>query len=507
MFINALRLLDTKSIIDNTVVIMKSLILIVGAGPVGSTLALDLARRGVPVRLLDRASGPFLGSRAKGIQPRTLEVMEDLGVLDELIAGAGEYPKLAIHLGPLALPRSMFTMEPSSESTPHPNIKLSPQFNTDAALHRALVLAGIDIEYNCEVINVEQDAEGVTTTLASGEIIRGSYLVGADGGSSTVRKRAGITFTGSTDEEDQMVIADVQIPKLRTDRWHIWPGVGGRFLGACPLPKSPFFQVMLRLPRAANIDKDPEVLKNAVRQALARKRLKAGEFGWVSLFRPNIRLADNYRKGRVFLAGDAAHSHTPAGGQGLNTGVQDAYNLGWKLGQVLAGAPEQLLDTYEAERRPVAAAVLKLSTERYENIQSNKRSAITRGDEERQLLLNYRGGPLAFPGATNLGQLLPGDRLPDGRDAAGKRIFDQLTGPDFGLLAIGTSEPIKVGGVEASGAAGLRTIHLPAGSYGASEPMLVLVRPDGYIAAIATAGHPEPVIQALDHLVPAAGHR
>ena len=494
-------LLESKFFIDNTVFIMNTLVLIIGVGPVGSTLALDLARRGVPVRLIDRASGPFPGSRAKGLQPRTLEIFADLGILDEVLAGAAPaYPKTGIHLGPLTVPWTMFAKKPRTDATPYPNPALSPQFNTDAVLHNALAAAGIAVEYNREVTGVQQDAQGVSTTLADGGTVRSSYVVGADGGSSTVRKSAGITFTGKTDEEDRMVIADVPIPGLRRDRWHIWPGGAGRFLAACPLPGSPLFQVMLRLPRAARIDNDPEALKAAVRGALARRRLTAGEFGWVSLFRPNVRLADSYRKGRIFLAGDAAHTHTPAGGQGLNTGVQDAYNLGWKLGQVVAGAPEQLLDTYESERRPIAAAVLKLSTERYENIDGNKRGALARGEEERQLSLNYRGGPLAFSGpSAPLGQLQAGDRLPDARDTAGNRVFDLLAGPGFGLLAIGTPAAAAALGFGATAGAGLRAIDLPAGTYGATEPMLVLVRPDGYLAAVAAADRPEPITRALAH--------
>lgn len=477
---------------------MADHVLIVGAGPVGSALALDLARRNVRVRIVDRSDGPFEGSRAKGVQPRTQEVFEDLGVLDELLAGSSPYPKLGIHLGPFTLPHTMIRSLPVTTDTPYPNTVLSPQSHTDGVLHAALVKSGVRVEYNRQVISVKQDPEGVTTALADGDIIRSTYLVGTDGASSTVRKQIGATFTGTTDEEDHMIIADVTIPGLRRHRWHIWPGSAGRFLGACPLPDGERFQVMLRLPQAARIANESSVLQDIVREALAKKRLTAGDFSWVSLFRPNIRLADHYRNRRVFLAGDAAHAHTPAGGQGLNTGVQDAYNLGWKLDAVLHGAPEALLDTYEAERRPVAARVLKLSTDRYKSFETDTKAATTRGEEERQLLLNYRTSPLAGFTSTGAGTLRAGDRLPDGRDVDDKRVFASTAGPDLTVLAIGGAATSR--SVTARAADWPRIVHLPSGSYGTKEPTLILVRPDGYIAAITPSTDPEPIDAALESM-------
>ena len=473
-------------------------VVVVGAGPVGSALALDLARRDVNVRIIDRASGPFAGSRAKAVQPRTQEVLEDLGVLDALLAGAAPYPKLGIHLGPLTLPRTMIAVGKPTPEIPYPSAVLSPQFNTDRVLHEALQAAGVSVEYNTEVLTVEQDPDGVTMALSTGERVRSAYAVGADGGSSMVRKQAGITFTGSTDDEDRMVIADVVISDLRRNRWHIWPGTNGRFLGACPLPGGDLFQVMLRLPKATQIANDPATLQGAVRDALAARKLSAGEFRWVSLFRPNIRLADHYRSGRVFLAGDAAHAHTPAGGQGLNTGIQDAYNLGWKLGAVLHGADEDLLDTYESERRPIAAAVLKLSTERYESFDGNAKKAVTRGDEERQLVLNYRSSPLSSDSSTFVGGLRSGDRLPDAIATDGSRVFAQTAGPRAVLVGIGAE------GAEAARALArgrkITVVEVPVATYGAKEPALVLVRPDGYIAAIAGASDTSAISQSLTTL-------
>lgn len=447
------------------------------------------------VRIIDRASGPFPGSRAKAVQPRTQEVLEDLGVLDALLAGAAPYPKLGIHLGPFTLPRTMIAVGKPTPEIPYPSAVLSPQFHTDRVLHDALHAAGVSVEYDTEVVGVDQDSDSVTTTLSTGERVRSTYAVGADGGSSRVRKQAGITFTGSTDEEDRMVIADVTIPGLRRNRWHIWPGTSGRFLGACPLPGGDLFQVMLRLPKATQIANDPATLQSAVRDALAARSLSAGEFRWASLFRPNIRLAEHYRNGRIFLAGDAAHAHTPAGGQGLNTGIQDSYNLGWKLGAVLGGADEELLDTYESERRPIAAAVLKLSTERYESFDGNAKKAVTRGDEERQLVLNYRSSAISSRSSAVVGALHAGDRLPDAIATDGNRVFARTAGPRAVLVGIGPH------GAESAHALAhgrdIAVVEVPSGTYGAKEPALMLVRPDGYIAVLSGVEDTSAISQSL----------
>lgn len=470
-------------------------VVVVGAGPAGSALALDLARRDVAVRIVDRAEGPFSGSRAKAVQPRTQEVLEDLGVLEALLAGAASYPKLGIHLGPITVPRTMIAVEKPTTRIPYPSAVLSPQFHTDRVLHDALRAAGVDVEYNAEVLGVEQDDEGVTTTLCTGERLRSAYVVGADGGSSVVRKRAGIAFAGRTDDDDRMVIADAVIPGLSSNRWHIWPGVNGRFLGACPLPGGELFQVMVRLPRATPIANDLATLQTVVREALSARRLDVGEIRWVSLFRPNIRLADRYRNRRILLVGDAAHAHTPAGGQGLNTGIQDAYNVGWKLGAVLRGGDPGLLDSYESERRPIAAAVLELSTERYESFDRKSKKAVTRGDEERQLMLNYRTSPLSVSSSTSVGDLRAGDRIPDAITTRGSRLFTRLAGPGPALVGIG-AEGAESARALAKGR-GIGVVELPSGEYGATAPSVVLVRPDGYISAISDSSDTAPITQGF----------
>jgi len=212
---------------------------------------------------------------------------------------------------------------------------------------------------------------------------------------------------------------------------------------------------------------------------------------WRSVFRPNIRLAEAYRRGRVFLAGDAAHVHTPAGAQGLNTGIQDAYNLGWKLGQVLAGADARLLDSYEAERLPIAAGVLGLSTKKYEGLAKLDPASLRRGKDEQQLSLTYHGGPLAPSGRDRTTTLQAGDRAPDA-DLPGSRLFDTFRGPHFTLIAYGPQAAAASDELDwpAAGAP-LRRITVDGQdsfrrSYGIEGDTLLLVRPDGYLGHIAT---------------------
>jgi 2-polyprenyl-6-methoxyphenol hydroxylase-like FAD-dependent oxidoreductase len=491
-------------------------VLIVGAGPVGTALAIDLTRRDVAVRIIDGAEHGFDGSRAKGVQPRTLEVFEDLGALDDVLAGGSAYPMMGLHVGPFTVPLRMLRSPYAGDATvPYPHTWLSPQFITDRALHHRLHALGVDVEYHHELIGLSEarDVVEVSTTTPDGpETITARYVVGADGGSSAVRKSAGIEFIGSTDDADRMLIIDADVSGgLSRNRWHVWPGRGGRlsqFTGACPLPHGDQFQWMIRLAP----DEDPPLgeaqITARIRASTGNKRLAVHNITWTSVFRPNIRLAENYRRGRVFLAGDAAHVHPPSGAQGLNTGVQDAYNLGWKLGQVLAGAPPELLDTYETERQPIAAAVLGLATKKYAGMAKLEPSSLTRGKDEQQIALSYRGGPLAPAAAESTATLHVGDRAPDSElhDRAGTpvRLFDLYRGPHFTAVAVGPGAARVLGQLvwPTSGAQLRRvTIDRPDDDgavqlndtvgtfrkhYGVTEDALLLIRPDGYLASIVT---------------------
>ncbi len=463
-------------------------VLIVGAGPAGSALATDLVRRGVEIRVIDKADGTFAGSRAKGIQPRTQEVLEDLGVLDEVLAAGARYPWMAAHIGRLTLSWPMQRSHRPSQAIPYPNILLVPQRETDRILHDRLGEQGLQIEFGTALTSLHQDSDWVVASVETSrgnETIRARYLIGADGGASTARKQLNITFVGVTDEADRMIVADAEIDGLARNRWHVWPRAKGRFLAICPLPSSAQFQIMLRL----RPDEQPDISEPALAEAVATltgdPTLRLHGLTWASVFRPNIRMVEHYRSGRVLLAGDAAHVHTPAGAQGLNTGVQDTYNLGWKLGQVLAGAPDALLDTYESERLPVAARVLGVSTELYAGLEKRRLSSLRRGDEERQLGLSYHGTPLAPLNSARTETLRVGDRAPDGRNV-GERLFDVFRGPHFTLLAFDCAPavdwPTKGAPVHTTTiSAAAERLRL---DYGITKPTQILIRPDGYIVHI-----------------------
>ncbi|MEU9449907.1 FAD-dependent oxidoreductase [Streptomyces sp. NPDC048277] len=481
-------------------------VLVVGAGPAGSALAIDLVRRGLDVRIVDKSPHAFDGSRAKGVQPRSLEVLDDLGALDDVLAGGDIYPKLGLHGGPLTLPWKMFPHREATADVPYPNTWLIPQYRTDRALHARLRQLGLGVEFGREMVELTQDADTVTVKVAGVdgiEEITARYVVGADGGASGVRRRLDIGFAGSTDESDRMLIVDASVTGLARNRWHMWPRPGGRLIGACPIPHSDAFQWIVRLTPDEEPPREKDAIVRRIREHTRDRRIELHDIHWTSVFRPNIRLAEHYGRGRVFLAGDAAHVHTPAGAQGLNTGIQDAYNLGWKIAQVLAGADARLLDTYEAERQPIAAGVLGLSTEKWAGIARLDPSSMKRGKDEQQLALSYFGGPLAPADGESTPTLRVGDRAPDAEllDADGRqiRLFDVLRGPDFTAIAYGADAAEALGNLNwpAAGARLKRITVGPGGAltdlsntlqraFGLAGDTLLLIRPDGYLGHIAT---------------------
>lgn len=439
-------------------------VLIVGAGPCGLALACDLARRGVPALLVEQAPALFPGSRGKGIQPRTREVFDDLGIGDAVREHGGPAPVgMVWQNGERTGEHRMFRVAAPTDAEPYGEPWMMPQWRTQEILLARLRELGGDVTFSTALTGLAQDADGVTAQLSTGPV-RASYLVAADGGRSTVRRALGIAMTGETVDPAPMLVADVRVAEHALDRlnWHMMNTDAG-FIALCPLPGTADFQLTAQFKEG-----EPDTSADGVRALVAERTHLAArditEVRWASDFRPRAALADRFREGRVFLAGDAAHVHSPAGGQGLNTSVQDAYNLGWKLGRVLLhGAPDALLGSYEAERRPVAAEVLGLSTRIHRGQQE-------RGAATQQLGLGYRGGPLS---AGSAGVLEAGDRAPDG-PAGDRRLFDVLRGPHFTLLAVGTDAELpRFTGPD------VRVHRMDAHeAYGKG---LFLVRPDGYV--------------------------
>lgn len=403
-------------------------VLVVGAGPTGLTLAIELARRGVHCRVIDARATAFEGSRGKGLQPRTLEIFEDLGILGNILEAGGPYPKLKLHWGCLSLPLGFVGANARpTDAAPYPNAWMVPQASTERILRERLSALGVDIEFGTALVKFEQDGQGVVAALSTGEQLRASFLVGADGGHSTVRRTLGLRLEGSAIGDKTMHVADLDIDGLDRRYWHVWPFAKGGLIALCPLAGTPLFQMLSEA--KVSLETLGEVIHKTSGHHLTR-------VAWMSTYRPSVRMVKRYRVGRVFLAGDAAHVHPPAGAQGLNTGVQDAYNLGWKMAQVVHGCPDSLLDTYEAERLPIAAAVLGLSKHLLQT------RSLKRGMATDQLGLHYRTSSLS-KGATH-GALHAGDRMPDARLSDGSRLFEHLNGTQATELCMPDSTRILV---------------------------------------------------------------
>jgi 2-polyprenyl-6-methoxyphenol hydroxylase-like FAD-dependent oxidoreductase len=496
-------------------------ILISGAGAAGLALAIDLARRGVDFILIEQNTQPFEGSRGKGIQPRTMEVFEDFGVADRLAAAGGPYPPLRVYHADGTIEEGSLTEAGAipTPAEPYAGPLLVAQFRTEAVLRERLAEFGYQPRFGMRLKGFEQDGEGVSARVedATGERrIRARYLIGTDGGRSFVRHALDIGFPGET-LGVRALVADVELEGLDRLAWHRFQGgSSATHLLVCPLVGTDLFQLQGPVPLEGDVDLTPEALTTLVCERSGRKDIVIRSVSWSSVYAMNARLADSYRVGRVFLAGDAAHIHPPTGGQGLNTSVQDAYNLAWKLAAVLAGAPGTLLDTYEEERRPIAADMLGLATRLLGEATSGQ---MRRSREVRQLDLGYprsslsladQGGP-----ARVLAHVVGGDRAPDapclGRAGQPTRLFTLCQGPhwtllgnddghrprprkDLRLIVVG-----KGGDVIDDGG------HIDA-AYGLEAGAWALIRPDGYIAGIFAGENLDQTLSAyLDGVQPKLG--
>lgn len=470
-------------------------VLICGAGAAGLTLAIDLARRDVDVLLIDKAPAPFAGSRGKGIQPRSQEIFEDLGVIDRIVASGGEYPIQRFYTEDGPVDKDPIERAQPTPAEPWQIALLVPQFLTERCLRQRLAEFGRAPRYGHELVGLEQDASGVAARVSMPEgerTVRARYLVGADGGSSFVRHALGIPFPGKT-LDVRAIVADVLLDGLSGDAWHRWGQGTTSQVSLCPLYGTDMFQYQAPIPFDLEVDLSPAGLTALLYERTGQEGIVIRDLSWASDYEMNARLADSYQVGRVLLAGDSAHCHPPTGGQGLNTSVQDSYNLGWKLAAVQNGAPDSLLSTYEEERRPVAEMVLGLSVKLLE---AAKNRDTTRGREGSQLDLGYPESSLAMDGSLSETGVLAGERAPDapvtGAGGMTTRLFNLFQGPHWTLLGYDVDAD--------SAPAARRGLHIhtigPGGemvdtnshvrnAYGLSADQWVLVRPDGYIGAVA----------------------
>ncbi|WP_329491187.1 rifampin monooxygenase [Kitasatospora sp. NBC_01246] len=453
-------------------------VIVVGGGPTGLMLATELRLAGVEVVVLERATEPDARSRGRGLHTRSVEMMDQRGLLDRFLA-AGEKFRIGGFFG------GVHKAWPETLDTAHPYGLAVSQTATELLLAERAHELGAEIRRGREVVGLSQDEDGVGVELADGTRLRSRYLVGCDGGRSTVRKLLGVAFPGEPTTVDTLlgdmgaaedratIAAVVEQVRATQPRFGVAPDVDGQ---------QGVFRIIVPAAGVAEDRSVPPTLDEFKQQLRA---FAGTDFGvhsprWLSRVGDATRQAERYRVGRALLAGDAAHIHPPTGGQGLNTGIQDAFNLGWKLAATVNGwAPEGLLDSYHAERHPVGSAVL-----------DNTRAQIT--------LLG------ASPGATALRNLL--SRLMDieevnrqvtgmitavevrydlggGHDLVGRRLRDVrlAEGRLYGLMHEGRGLLLdRTGRLSVAGWADRVDRVADAGAQ--VDVPAALVRPDGHVA-------------------------
>jgi 2-polyprenyl-6-methoxyphenol hydroxylase-like FAD-dependent oxidoreductase len=472
-------------------------VLIAGAGPTGLMLAGELALAGVDVAIVERRlDEQRVNSGAGGLHARTIEVLDQRGIADRFLS-AGKVAQVAGF--------AWIRLDISDFPTRHNYGLALPQVEIERILTGWVEELGVPILRDRVVEGFTQDESGVDVHLADGATMRAEYLIGCDGGRSVVRKAAGIEFIGS-DPTVSNLIADVQLAE--EPEWGLHrDGLGVRSLSRL---EDGFVRVLVTEDRP---DRGGEPTLAELREALVAAY--GSDYGvhsprWISRFTDAARQAATYRRGRVLLAGDAAHIHYPVGGQGLNIGMRDAVNLGWKLAQVVKQtSPESLLETYEAERQPVAARVLRdtmaqvalLRTDDRTNALRDIMSELLAMDEPRRRIAGMMSG-LDIRYDLGEGHPLLGRRVPD---------LDLVTadGPVRLFTLLHEARPVLLNLVEAgrfdvgSWADRVRSVdarysgrwELPVVG-DVSPPSAVLVRPDGYVAWVG-AGSADGLVEAL----------
>ncbi len=330
-------------------------VLVVGAGPSGLTLATSLVSRGVATTVVDRQAAGANTSRAAVVNARSLEVLEGLDVARRLVKEGIEAPRFSIRDGA----RTLIPIDFGSLPTEYPYSLMVPQSTTERVLLDRLVELGGSVVRPKVLTTIDQDADGVTATFDDGGVIRARYVVGADGLHSTVREQAGIGFEGGAYEES-FILADVRLSgDVPADEVILYWATAGLTVVA-PLPGD-IYRIVAPVADAPETPSAAYVQDILDTRGAGKGHITVTEVIWGSRFRIHHRVADSFRAGRLLLAGDAAHVHSPAGGQGMNLGLQDAVALSDALAAVLAGGPDTLLDEYSAARRPIARSVVSIT--------------------------------------------------------------------------------------------------------------------------------------------------
>ncbi|MEN3583919.1 FAD-dependent monooxygenase [Streptomyces sp. ZYX-F-203] len=469
-------------------------VVIVGSGPTGLLLAGDLADAGIPVTVVEKRP-PRIDNltRAFAVHARTLEQFDVRALLDELESMGRPLERLRVF--------GRLTLDLGELPSRHRHLLVVPQYEVERALERRAVARGAVFRYETEVTGVRQDRDGVTVDVrdpdGSPGTLRAAYLVGADGLRSTVRGSLGLPFPGRTVIRS-VVLADV---RLGEDPESLLTVDGSRGAFALLVPFGDGYHRVVCWHRERNEPDGRPVslaeVKEITRLALGRD-LGIRDARWMSRFHSDERQAPAYRVGRVFLAGDAAHVHTPAGGQGMNTGLQDAANLSWKLAAVLRGhAAPELLDTYQAERHPVGRAALRSSGAIVRLVTADRpwtraaRAVATAvlsrvGPVRRRVIGQISGIGYRYPAPRGAHPLV-GVRVPDVALAGGGRLFEALRGGRFVLVTPdGGATPDRPD-----------EDRLAVTRWAGDRRTTLLVRPDGYVAWAATEAGPREIESAL----------
>jgi 2-polyprenyl-6-methoxyphenol hydroxylase-like FAD-dependent oxidoreductase len=442
-------------------------VLVVGAGPTGLALAAQLRAFGATVRIVDRHLDRVHESRALAVQPRTLEVLRGLGVAEELVARGNDAVWVQLHAGGRVVWVRLFGL--GLDDTAYPSLLFVSQAETEQLLGDHLAGRGVPVERGVELTGFHADPDAVTSILrhrdGRTEQVRARYLVGCDGAASTVRRGAGIPFKGGAYPQT-FALADLEADGLDRDAAHAFLGREGIVL-FFPLGRPASWRMLAMNPtlqgRRAPAQPTLEELQ-ALADTFTGGSVRLRDPVWRTYFGLQHRHATRYQAGRIFLAGDAAHVHSPAGAQGMNTGIQDAWNLGWKLALVSRGvADEALLDTYDAERRPVGGFVVRFTDRAFSVATSTNplvrvlrtqlvprmlplglrfdRAVASGFRTVSQLNVSYRSSPAVQEGRPALRRgPRAGDRLPDAqitRDGQECWLGEALAAPGFHLLLCG----------------------------------------------------------------------